>query len=133
MARKCILCGTEFNYCKYCPKDAKKEVWHTLYDTENCKNISKALTDYNFKRINKEEAHALLKECDLSLDLNDHYRGEINEIMAKPKRGSRAKAQIVDEAIPEPEVVEVQEVIEQIIEEVKEEAEEDLCGVVTIE
>ena len=127
MARKCILCAKEYTYCKSCPKDAKKEAWHTLYDTENCKNISKVLTDYNFKQIDKEEARDLLSQCDLSIELNDHYRGEINEIMTKPKRGMRAKVMVIDEVLPEPEL------IEQIIEEIKEEAKEEEPNGVVIE
>ena len=51
MARKCILCGKEYEYCPSCPKDAKKETWYAIYDSENCKDISKALTDYNLKKI----------------------------------------------------------------------------------
>ena len=123
MARKCILCGKEYSYCKSCAKDAKKELWHTLYDVENCRNISQALTDYNFKRIDKNTARELLSMCDLSIELNDHYRGEINEIMSKPKRGMRAKVMIVDEAIQE----------EAVVEEVKEEAKEEPIGVVETE
>ena len=117
MARKCILCGKEYNYCKSCKKDFKLEPWHTLYDTENCKDISKALTDYNFKRITKYEACEILSKCDLTVELNEHYRGEIDEIMAKPRRGARAKMNIiVDEFMPlEPEVIE--EVIKEAAEE----------------
>lgn len=115
MARKCILCGSEYTYCKSCPKDIKKETWHTLYDTENCKNISQALTNYNLKQITKEDAREILSTCDLSIELNEHYRSEIEEIMSKPKRGQRAKALIIDEVIPE-------EIKEEIFEEIKEEA-----------
>lgn len=109
MARKCILCGSEYSYCKSCAKDSKKATWHTLYDTENCKNISKALTDYNFKKITKEEAKDMLSQCDLTIKLNDHYRSEIETIMAKPKRGMRAKVLIADEIMPEEIKEEVQE------------------------
>jgi hypothetical protein len=91
MARKCILCGKAYQYCPSCPKDAKKETWYALFDNENCKNISKALTDYNLHKISKDEARSALLVCDLSIQLNDHYRNEINEIIAepKPKRNKR--------------------------------------------
>ena len=109
MARKCILCGKEYEYCPSCPKDAKKETWYAIYDSENCKDISKALTDYNLKKITKEEACEALSRCDLSIDLNDHYRNEINAIMEKPKpkRGMRTKAQIFDELAVEPVLEEI--------------------------
>ena len=126
MARKCILCGKEYKYCKSCSKDTKKETWHTLYDTENCKNISKALTDYNFKKITKEEARDILSQCDLTIKLNDHYRNEIETIMVKPKRGTRAKAMVIDEVMPEM----AEEIVQELVEEIKEEVQEELSGVV---
>ena len=121
MARKCILCGNKYEYCPSCPKDAKKETWYAIYDSENCKNISKTLTDYNLNQITKSEAKTRLSDCDLTIELNDHYRGEINDIMAfeeisteeitKPKRNARYKTKIVEEAIPE-------EIKEEILDEV---------------
>ena len=102
MARKCILCGTEYTYCPSCPKDAKKESWYAIFDNENCKNISKALTDYNLNQISKAEARHALLACDLSIKLNDHYRNEINEIIERPKRGKRAELKIFDEVTIEP-------------------------------
>ena len=98
MARKCILCGKSYQYCPSCPKDAKKETWYALFDSENCKNISKALTDYNLNKISKDEACSALLACDLSIQLNDHYRNEINEIIVEPKP-KRNKRKPVDEAV----------------------------------
>ena len=105
MARKCILCGNGYKYCPSCPKDAKKETWYAIFDSENCKNISKALTDYNLHKISKDEARNALLACDLSIQLNDHYRNEINEIIVepepmvdpKPKRGKRAQIKSIDD------------------------------------
>lgn len=105
MARKCILCGKDYKYCPSCPKDAKKETWYAIYDSENCKNISKALTDYNLNKISKDEARKVLSACDLSIQLDDIYRNEINEIIAelkpvvevKPKRGKRTQIQPIDD------------------------------------
>lgn len=104
MARKCILCGKDYKYCPSCPKDAKKETWYAIYDSENCKNISKALTDYNLNKIFKDEARKVLSACDLSIQLDDIYRNEINEIIAesepvvevKPKRNKRKS---IDEVV----------------------------------
>ena len=97
MARKCILCGKEYTYCPSCPKDAKKESWYAIFDNENCKNISKTLTDYNLNQISKVEARHALLACDLSIQLNDHYRNEINAIIEKPKRGKRTELNVLDE------------------------------------
>ena len=97
MARKCILCGKEYTYCPSCPKDAKKESWYAIFDNENCKNISKALTDYNLNKISKFEARNALLACDLSNNLKDHYRNEINAIIERPKRAKRAELNVFDE------------------------------------
>lgn len=131
MARKCILCGAEYKYCPSCKKDSKKESWYTLYDSVNCKNISKALTDYNLGKTTKEEAREALSKCDLSIALNDHYRSEISAIMAKPKKIARPKVEV--EIIEEmPVVVEEQPVLEEI-QPIVEKAKEEPIGVVLTE
>ena len=123
MARKCIVCGTEYNYCRTCPKDAKKETWYALYDSENCKNIAQALTDYNFKRITKDEVKESLAKCDLSLDIHEYYRSILDTVMTKQKRTPKVKAAIVEETVAE----------QAPIEEVKDETQEELSGVVVTE
>lgn len=128
MARKCILCKQEYKYCPSCSKDDKKETWHALYDSENCKNISQTLTNYNLNKITKEEAREALSKCDLSIELNDHYRSEINAIMAKPKRMAKPKVEV--EVVEErPVVVEEQPAIESV-QPIAEEAKEEPIGVV---
>lgn len=131
MARKCIVCGKEYHYCKSCPKDAKKETWYALYDNENCKNISQALTDYNFNKITKEEAKDALSKCDLSIKLKEYYRNIFDIVMAKPKRMARPKVEVevIDE---QPVVIEEQPVLEEI-KLIVEEAKEEPIGVVETE
>ena len=119
--RKCTLCGSKYEYCPNCSKDRSKPMWYKLFDGENCHNIFNALNDYKFKLISKEEAQERLAQCDLNITLNDYYRGELEAIMAKPKRGSRVKMPIVDEVIPEEVISEVVEIIETHIEEANEE------------
>ena len=119
MAKQCILCGKTYKYCKSCRSDAKKGPWSSLFDTENCKNNSKALTDYNLKKITKEDARDALSQCDLSIELKEFYRNEIEEIMAKPKRSFRPQPVVVDEVVPEltytPEVVESKEELIEVV------------------
>lgn len=133
MARKCIVCGKEYSYCKSCPKDAKKETWYALYDNENCKNISQALTDYNFNKITKEDAKDILSKCDLSINLMDYYRNTLDVVMAKPKRTQKVKPVNVEEVIieQEPAVIVVEQ--EEAVVEIKEEAVEEPVGVVITE
>ena len=113
--RKCVLCGKEYSYCgSGCRGDASKPTWMKLYHSENCRNIFNTLNDFNFKLITKAEAKERLSVCDLTIELNDHYRGEINDIMVeaidlKPRRGSKIKAKIIEEDIPE-------EIIDEVVE-----------------
>ena len=122
MARKCIVCGKEYNYCRSCPKDAKKETWYALYDSENCKNISQALTDYNFNKVTKDEAKDILSSCDLSINLAEYYRNTLDVVMAKQKR-SKAKQIVIAEPI-------IEEAMVPMVEEIKEEVQEEPNGVV---
>ena len=124
MARKCIVCGSEYSYCRSCPKDAKKATWYALYDNENCKNISQALTDYNFNKITKDEVKDILSSCDLSINLSEYYRNTLNVVMAKPKR-NKTKPVVIDEPT-------IEEVIK-VVEEIKEEVQEEPIGVVVEE
>lgn len=110
--RTCALCGKEYSYCPTCRNDSNKPAWYKLFDSENCKTIFNALNNYKFKLISKEEAQDILKDCDLTIELNERYRKEIDEIMVKPKRGAKAKINIIDEIGPEPELVE--EVLQEI-------------------
>lgn len=132
MARKCIVCGKEYHYCRSCPKDAKKETWYALYDNENCKNISQTLTDYDSNKITKEEAKDALSKCDLSIKLKEYYRNIFDVVMAKPKRAARQKVEI--EVVEEHPVVIIEE--QPIVEEIQpviEEAKEEPIGVVLAE
>ena len=139
MARKCVLCGKEYEYCPSCPKDMSKALWHKLYDSENCRNIFEALNNYNFKLATKEETRKILAKYDLSIELNDHYRGEIEEIMKKPEKVAEVKIEAeIAEIDAEKEFAEVEvkpEVKQKAKYQPKKRQEEDnpLDGVVTIE
>ena len=122
--RKCVLCGKEYEYCPSCPKDARKPLWHKLYHSENCRNIFEALNNYNFKLATKEETKEVLSKCDLTIELNDHYRGEVNEIMTE-----------LEEIVVEPEVkAETEDSrLKRAKHQQKNKFEESKYGVVTIE
>lgn len=105
--RKCVLCGKEYKFCPTCNNDKHKPLWHKLYHDENCKNIFDALNNYNFELATKEETKEMLSKCDLTLELSEHYRNEINAIMAEPKKSKQSKKVEIEEepkAEIEPEV-----------------------------
>lgn len=51
--RKCIICGTQYNYCPHCGKDPS---WKLMYDTEECRQVGNIVSAYNMKVMSKERA-----------------------------------------------------------------------------
>lgn len=54
--RICHVCGKKYSYCPSCPKDATKESWHTLFDSEQCKDVDGILSKYTYNRISGAKA-----------------------------------------------------------------------------
>ena len=97
--RKCILCKQGYSYCTSCRDDSHKPTWMKLYCSENCKDIFTTLNDFNFKLIDKDQAKEQLSKCDLTISLNDHYRGEIKAIINEVKKAEiKVKPQIKEES-----------------------------------
>ncbi len=115
--RKCVLCGNEYEYCPNCTKDRNKPTWYKLFDCENCHGIFNALNDYNFNLITKEDAQNILDKYDLSINLNDHFRNEIHEVMSEPAEIKVKKSKQVKK------IEEVEEVKEELQVEIEPEVE----------
>lgn len=64
--RKCIVCGSEYEYCPSCNKYSNMPRWKFNFDLENCKNIFMIASAYNSKTITSDEARAQFEACDLS-------------------------------------------------------------------
>ena len=64
--RTCITCNEKYSYCNSCSEDRKKEIWHTIYCSSNCKDIFNTASDYLAGAITKEEAKEKFDACDLS-------------------------------------------------------------------
>ena len=94
--RKCIICGTQYDYCPHCGKDP---AWKTVYDTDVCRQVGNIVSAYNMKIMSKERA---MNEIN-SLNIRDFSKFEekvskvLTEITEVPK---------VEEPTPTPEVVE---------------------------
>lgn len=105
----CIVCGKKYHLCIACERNkATWKPWKTIVDSENCYNIYKVVNDYNFNKITKNEARALLEKLDLTEmhTFKEHIRQKINEIMRKPKK---VKPVVVEETtvdiVEEPTVI----------------------------
>lgn len=117
--RECYLCSQKYEYCPTCSQDRMKPAWMAEFHSENCKNIFDIATRFNMQLLTREEAKAAMEQCDLSNKANfkSYVQKDLENIFAEEskKRGKRAEAFIIDEAIVEPVAVEEShEVVETI-------------------
>ena len=45
--RICVTCGTTYEYCPKCTKDADKPVWMVAFHTEECRKVYNIIAKYN--------------------------------------------------------------------------------------
>lgn len=91
--RKCILCGTKYQYCPKCPSYSHLPTWMISFDKKDCRDIFKSVCDYNFGKISAPEAKAVLDEYP---DMNySHFSAITQNAIAKileetkPKKGRK--------------------------------------------
>ena len=108
--RECYLCGESYEYCPTCSQDRTKPAWMADFHSESCMNIFDICTRFNMQLMSKTEAQDALNACDLTNKENfkSYVQHDLEVIFAEEpkKRGLRAKALIVDEAIVEPVAIE---------------------------
>lgn len=80
--RTCLVCGKTYEFCGSCPTSLKLPTWKNLYDTKNCKDIFRIVSDYDQKVISKSVAKKKLNSCDLSGVFKDNIQKLIDEINA---------------------------------------------------
>ena len=96
----CIICGKGYHLCIACERNKGNwKSWRTITDTENCYKIYKVLNDYNFNKISKNEAKALLEELDLNNleTFKENIKEKIKEIMKTKKQYSKNKKAKLEE------------------------------------
>lgn len=94
--RKCIVCGTEYEYCNRCSSHATKPTWMALYHDDNCRNIMNIASEYMAGNITKADAKSQLDKCDLTNKKNfkDSVAMAVNEIYTT-KKAAKADEEIV--------------------------------------
>lgn len=101
-ARKCIVCGKEYEYCNRCSSHASMPTWMALYHDDNCRSIMNIATEYMAGNLTKTEAKFQLDNCDLTNKKNfkESVIKAINEICVTKKA---VKADVIksDEEIVE--------------------------------
>ena len=101
-ARKCIVCGKEYEYCNRCSSHAAMPSWMALYHDDNCRSIMNIATEYMAGNITKADAKSQLDNCDLTNKKNfkESVVKAINEICAT-KKSAKADMVKADEEIVE--------------------------------
>lgn len=81
--RKCLICGTKYEYCPNCDSYDKYPRWMFLYHDENCKNIGSILNAYKAGTKSAVEAKYALSKTDLSKkdSFDPDFKAIIDEIM----------------------------------------------------
>ena len=101
-ARKCIVCGKEYEYCNRCSSHASMPTWMALYHDDNCRNIMNIATEYMAGNITKADAKSQLDKCDLTNKKNfkESVAKAVNEICAT-KKAAKVDTTNADEEIVE--------------------------------
>ena len=101
-ARKCVVCGKEYEYCSRCGSHVSKPAWMALYHDDNCRSIMNIATEYMAGNLTKADAKSQLDSCDLTNKKNfkESIAKAINEICAT-KKAAKAEVAIADEEIVE--------------------------------
>ena len=99
-ARKCIVCGKEYEYCNRCSSHSAMPTWMALYHDDNCRNIMNIATEYMAGNLTKAEAKSELDGCDLTNKKNfrESVLKAVNEIYAT-KKAAKVEADKVAEEI----------------------------------
>ena len=103
-ARKCIVCGKEYEYCNRCSAHANMPTWMALYHDDNCRSIMNIATEYMAGNLTKADAKSQLDNCDLTNKKNfkESVAKAVNEICATKKDAkvdvAKADKEIVESA-----------------------------------
>lgn len=100
-ARKCIVCGKEYEYCNRCSSHTNMPTWMALYHDDNCRSIMNISTEYMAGNITKADAKSQLDNCDLTNKKNfkESVVRAVNEICATKKTTKADIAKVGEEIV----------------------------------
>ena len=93
--RTCYLCGEKYEYCPDCVEFAHLPYFMQTFCSESCKTVFDTCTKHSMKILSKDEAAAILADCDLSRldDFIKCAREDVAEIMHVEERSRKRVAQ----------------------------------------
>lgn len=87
MAKKCKVCGTSYEYCPSCSRDALKPNWMLMFHNENCKNIFETLQKHFIGEYSDEKANEVLSKLNLSVKdkMDEEMKKQLQYILDRKK------------------------------------------------
>lgn len=64
--RICYSCGKEYEFCPRCPSDSRKEPWHMMFDSCQCKDVFYTVSSVNAGSLTPKQARRALSAYDMS-------------------------------------------------------------------
>lgn len=85
--RKCICCGSSYQYCPNCGKFNGKPKWMISYDEESCKDLFNAVSGYNMGVVTKEQLKAVLDKHNITdySKYKDSIKNLLTELFSAPE------------------------------------------------
>lgn len=82
--RKCIICGTSYEYCGHCDKKlVANETWRNIYCSEKCRDTFTVLEQYTAKKINADAATSQLESLGVDVNkINPNFKTTLDSIEA---------------------------------------------------
>lgn len=87
-SKTCKVCGNVYKYCVYCREFDNQPKWRMLFDTDNCRKIFHAVSDYLTGEINEDQAKEILVKCDIANKnkFNDNVKKVLSELFSEDKK-----------------------------------------------
>ena len=90
--RICVTCGTTYEYCPKCTKDADKPVWMGAFHTEECRKVYNIIAKYNTGDVTKEDAKKELADAVThKTRFTKPIQDKVNEIMKEEQPKAKTK------------------------------------------
>lgn len=90
--RICVTCGTTYEYCPKCTKDADKPVWMVAFHTEECRKVYNIIAKYNIGDVTKEDAKKELADAVThKTRFTKPIQDKVNEIMKEEQPKAKTK------------------------------------------
>lgn len=79
--RTCLVCKTEYEYCRKCDKSSAKKLWKNTFCCENCRDVYNVVNKYMFGHITEAQARALIKSKGLDVSKKNKFDKEIKKAL----------------------------------------------------